>query len=60
MAEEKAPPEEKTPGFVERNMHKCVLCGQVAAVLSIILVVPLIRKRRAQAHHKRAVPLFGH
>jgi len=37
-----------------------VLCGQVAAVLSIVLVVPLIRKRRAKAHHKRAFPLFGH
>ncbi len=57
MADEEAPPEEKT---VERNLHRCVRCGQVAAVLSIVLVVPMIRKRRAQAHHKRAFPLFGH
>lgn len=53
--------EEKPQGFVQRNLHKCVLCGQAAAVLSVLLLVPVIRKRRAQKHeHKRAFPIFGH
>lgn len=58
--------EEKPEGF--HFMHKCAICGQVAAVLSIVLLVPVIRKRLAKKHEKKHVfelklkrfPVFGH
>ena len=50
--------EEKVPASF---MHKCAVCGRVAAVLSLLLLVPAIRKRRAQKHaHAKRFPIFGH
>ena len=59
--------EEKPKGL----MHTCAMCGRVAAVLSIVLLVPVIRKRLAKKHEKEHVfelkrfdlkrfPIFGH
>jgi len=47
-------------------MHTCAMCGRVAAVLSIVLLVPVIRKQLAKRHEKKHVfelkrfPIFGH
>jgi len=49
--------EEKTDPFLKRNLHRCVLCGQAAAILSVLLVV---RKRHAKKQHRHAFPLLGH
>lgn len=49
--------EEKTDPFLKRNLHRCVLCGQAAAILSVLLVV---RKRHAKKQHRHAFPLLRH
>jgi hypothetical protein len=52
--------EEKTPTPLKRNLRRCVLCGQAAAILSVLL---MMRKRRAhkhEKHHKHRFPLPGH
>jgi hypothetical protein len=49
--------EEKAQPFLKRNLHRCVLCGQAAAIVSVLLVV---RKRLANKHHRRSFPLLGH
>ena len=47
-------------------MHTCAVCGRVAAAVSIVLLVPVIRKRLAKRHEKKHVfelkrfPIFGH
>jgi hypothetical protein len=54
--------EEKPKGF----LHMCALCGRVAAALSIVVLIPVIRKRLAKRHEKKHVfelkrfPIFGH
>jgi len=56
--------EEKSKGF--NFMHTCAMCGRVAAALSIVLLVPVIRKRLARKHEKKHIfqlrrfPIFGH
>ena len=50
--------EEKPKGF----MPACAICGRVAAVLSLVLLVPVVRKRLARKHvsgPKRFLS-FGH
>jgi hypothetical protein len=49
--------EEKPQPLRRRNLHRCVLCGQAAAILSVLLFV---RKRRAKREHRRGFPLLGH
>jgi hypothetical protein len=46
----------------EKTKRVCVMCGKVTAALSVLLLVPVIRKRRAkqQQQHKRRFPLLGH
>ena len=47
-------------------MHTCAMCGRVAAAVSIVLLVPVIRKRLAKKHEKKHAfelkrfPIFGH
>jgi hypothetical protein len=54
--------EEKPKGF----MHMCAVCGRVAAAVSLVLLVPVIRKRLAKKQEKKHVfgskrfPMFGH
>ena len=54
--------EEKAEGVLEKNAHKFALGGQAVAAISILLLVPLVRRLRAQRHeqrhHRRFV--FGH
>ena len=47
-------------------MHTCAICGRVAAALSIVLLVPVIRKRLAKKQEKKhffelkRFPIVGH
>jgi hypothetical protein len=56
--------EEKTQGPVEKKGHAVALGGRVVAVLSIVFLVPVIRRMREQRELKRKprrhFPLFGH
>ncbi len=45
--------EEKKEGVLEKNAHKFALGGQLVAVLSILFLVPVVRKLRGQQEHKR-------
>jgi hypothetical protein len=49
-AKEVAMTEEKpeSNGVLKRNAHRCALCGQAVAVLSILFLVPFLRRRREQ------------
>jgi hypothetical protein len=51
--------DEKREGILERNAHRVALGGQVAAVLSIIFLVPVIRRLRGQRRRRLHLPLFG-
>ncbi len=52
---------EETEGLSDRKKHACALGGQVVGLLSLLFLVPAIRKYRAQ-HHKqhRHFPILGH
>lgn len=63
--------EEKAEGVFERNRHRFALGGQAAALLSVLFLVPAIRKLRTQPRHlhrahrrhghgKRHFPILGH
>ena len=57
--------EEKTEGVLEGNAHKFALGGQLVAVLSILFLVPVVRKLREQQQHRRHkqhrhFPIVGH
>jgi hypothetical protein len=54
--------EEHTEGVPEGKAHKVALGAQLAAVLSILFLVPVVRKLRAQRQHKhrRHFPILGH
>jgi hypothetical protein len=54
--------EEKTEVVVEKNRHTFVRGGGFAALLSLLFLVPVLRKFRAQQHHKarRHFPILGH
>ena len=56
--------EEKTEGVLEKNAHKVALGGQIVAVLSILFLVPVIRRLREQRaqkqNHRFHIPLVGH
>jgi len=54
--------EEKTEGVSEEKTRRFALGGRAVAALSILLVVPAIRRLRAQQHqkHRRHFPIFGH
>lgn len=54
--------EEKPTGFFERNAHTCAVCGRVVAVLSILFLVPFLRRRREhrKERHGGRFPIFGH
>ena len=54
--------EEKPQGVLEKNAHRFALGGQLVAVLSVLLLVPAIRKLREQRHpkHRRHFPILGH
>jgi hypothetical protein len=53
---------EKEEGVVERKAHRFAIGGEIVAALSILFLVPVIRKLRAQQHHKqrRHFPILGH
>jgi hypothetical protein len=55
--------EDKKEGVVEKHTHKLAFGGRIVAALSILFLVPVIRKLRAeQQHHKhrRHFPILGH
>ena len=54
--------EEKQEGVLEHNAHKFALGGQAVALGSLLFLVPVFRKLRAQRHEKprRHFPSFGH
>jgi hypothetical protein len=45
--------EEKPKGVRELNAHTCAVCGRVLAVLSILLLVPFLRRRHEQGRARR-------
>jgi hypothetical protein len=55
--------DEKSDGVLERNAHKFALGGQAVAAISILLLVPFVRRlreqRREQRQHRR-FPILGH
>ncbi len=55
---------EKEEDVVEKTTHRLAFGGRIAAVLSILFLVPVIRKLRAeQQHHRkhrRHFPILGH
>jgi hypothetical protein len=55
---------EEKEGVLEQNAHKVALGGQVVAVLSILALVPVIRRLREarvrKQQKRRHFPLFGH
>ena len=54
--------EEKSQGFIARNAHRCAVCGQAVAVLSILFLVPYLRRRHEQDKERRHArfAIFGH
>ena len=54
--------EERPEGVFERNAHRFALGGQAVAAVSILFLVPFVRRLRAQRHerhhHRRFV--LGH
>ncbi|HET7568144.1 MAG TPA: hypothetical protein VFJ91_09155 [Gaiellaceae bacterium] len=54
--------EEKPEGALEKNAHRFALGGQLVAVLSILFLVPVIRRLREQRRpkHRRHFPIPGH
>jgi hypothetical protein len=55
---------ETEEGVVEKTTHRFAFGGRIAAVLSILFLVPVIRKLRAQQQHhrkhRRHFPIPGH
>jgi hypothetical protein len=55
---------EEKDGVLEQNAHRVALGGQAVAVLSILALVPVIRRlreARIEKHRKhRHFPLLGH
>jgi hypothetical protein len=56
--------DEKTDGVLEHNAHKAALGGQLVAILSLLALVPVLRrlreKRVEKQKHHRHFPLVGH
>ena len=55
--------EDKPEGVFERNAHKFALGGQAFAVMSLLLLVPVVRRLRERQHarqHRGRFPLLGH
>ena len=54
--------EEKSEGAPEKNAHKLALGARVVAAVSVLLLVPVVRRLRAQRHERRHHRrlLFGH
>ena len=40
--------EEKATGLLERNVHRFALGGQALAIVSALLLVPIVRRLRAR------------
>lgn len=53
---------EKEEAVVEKKTHRLALGGRIVAALSVLFLVPVIRKLREQRQHKhrRHFPIFGH
>jgi hypothetical protein len=54
--------DEKPEGVLERKAHRFALGGRAVAVLSLLLLVPYLRRRR-ERHHGRwhgRFPVPGH
>ncbi|HXH98110.1 MAG TPA: hypothetical protein VNH40_12965 [Gaiellaceae bacterium] len=53
---------QKETSAVEKKAHRFAVGGQIFAALSVLFLVPVIRKLRAQRHHKhrRHFPILGH
>jgi hypothetical protein len=55
--------EEKKEKVVEKRMHRAAIGGRIVAALSILFLVPVIRKLRMRMQHgkhRRHFPIFGH
>lgn len=54
--------EEKSKDFRERNAHKFALGGRALTVLSIVFLVPFLRRRREQSKERRhsRFAILGH
>lgn len=54
--------EEKPKGVFARNAHRCAVCGQAVAVLSILFLVPYLRRRHEHSKERRHgwFPIRGH
>lgn len=54
--------EEKPKGVLERNGHGWAVRGPAAAVLSILFLVPFLRRRREHGKARRhsRFPVLGH
>jgi hypothetical protein len=54
---------EEKKEVVEKHAHKVAFGARIVAVLSILFLVPVIRKLRMQVQHgkhRRHFPIFGH
>jgi hypothetical protein len=45
--------EEKRRGFLARHGHKLALGAEALTVLSIVFLVPFLRRRHEHRHHRR-------
>ncbi len=45
--------QDKPEGVLEKNAHRFALGGQALGALSILLLVPFVRRLRAQRHERR-------
>jgi hypothetical protein len=55
--------EEKREGVRGKGVCSAAFCGRVVGVLSILFLVPVVRRLREQRqhkHHRRHFPIFGH
>ena len=55
--------DEKSEGALEKNAHKFALGGQAVAAISILLLVPFVRRMREQRRERRQhhrFLIFGH
>jgi hypothetical protein len=54
--------EEKPEGVLEGNAHRFALGGRAIAVLSLLFLVPFLRRRREEPKGRRhgRLAIFGH
>jgi len=50
--------EEKTEGMLEKNAHKIAVGGQVVAALSLLALVPVIRRMRERRRERTVLGII--